>query len=306
MSHLPRTVLTISLLLSVVQAAHADEPAQKKPEGDKAAQKAEKFVRIQRDEEQTVKALETAIVSYVSADASKPALTVDLIGAIHVADKSYYDELNRTFESYDTVLYELVAPEGTRIPKGGREGSGSPVSSLQVGLKRMLDLEFQLDRIDYTKTNLVHADMSPEEFAKTMKDRGESFTQMLFRMIGQSMAMQSRDSARGTDVGMLFALFSKNRPLQLKRVVAEQFEDIDVAMGAFDGPQGSTIITERNKRALAVLDKEIKAGKRKLAIFYGAGHLPDLERRLLADYGLKRQNERWLSAWSMVDKADSQ
>ena len=54
----------------------------------------------------------------------------------------------------------------------------------------MLGLEHQLDCIDYTKKNFVHADMSPEEFNKSMTERGESFMQMFLKMMGQSMAQQ--------------------------------------------------------------------------------------------------------------------
>lgn len=303
MHRLRLTVLTSLAIAIGTVSAPAEQPAASKRPAENAGSK---FVRLQRDENDDLTALQTAIVSYVPADDSRGELQVDLIGAIHIADKGYYDELNKAFESYDAVLYELVAPEGTRIPKGGRtDGSQSPVSSVQLGMKRMLDLDFQLECVDYTKPNLSHADMSPEEFAQSMKDRGESFSQMLFRMIGQSIAMQSKDPNRATDVGMLLAMFSKDRPLQLKRVMAEQFEDVDGSMAAFGGPQGSTIITERNKRALAVLEREIKAGKRKLAIFYGAGHLGDMERRLVADFGLKRHDERWLSAWSLTSKPAS-
>ena len=41
-------------------------------------------------------------------------------------------------------------------------------ASAQQGLTRMLGLEFQLDRIDYTAPNFVHADMSPKEFEAAM------------------------------------------------------------------------------------------------------------------------------------------
>ena len=64
------------------------------------------------------------------------------------------------------VLYELVAPEGTKIPKGGGEGSGSFVSTMQKAMKDLLQLEFQLEIVDYTRKNLVHADMSPEQFSR--------------------------------------------------------------------------------------------------------------------------------------------
>jgi len=91
---------------------------------------------------------------------------------VHIADQSYYDQLNREFADYDVVLYELVAPPGAKIPKPGSAKGGSPLSFMQRTMKDMLDLEFQLDTIDYEAKNLVHADMSPEEFAESMKRKG--------------------------------------------------------------------------------------------------------------------------------------
>ena len=56
-------------------------------------------------------------------------------------------------------------------------------------MKNVLKLEFQLDCIDYSVPNMVHADMSPEEFSQSMKDRGESFLKMFLRAMGQAMAL---------------------------------------------------------------------------------------------------------------------
>jgi hypothetical protein len=97
-------------------------------------------------------------------------------------------------------------------------------------------------------------------------------------------------------------LFDNDRALALKRVMADQFEDLEGSMGAFDGADGSTIITERNKVALEVLAQEIKSGKKHLGIFYGAGHLSDMEKRLSSDFGLRPQSVRWLTAWDLTAK----
>jgi hypothetical protein len=228
-----------------------------------------------------------------------------LVGAVHVGDKAYYDELNKAFEGYDIVLYELVAPEGTHIPKGSKTSNRHLPGAVQNGMKGVLDLEHQMERIDYTKANMVHADMSPEQFNKSMADRGESFLGMMFKMMGQGMALQARAQSQGKssfEGNVLSALFSNNRPLAMKRAFAEQFEDLEASMGALTDKEGSTIITERNKVALRKLDEAIKSGKRKIAIFYGAGHLPDIEGRLSADFGLERTRERWLTAWNLKDK----
>ncbi len=56
-----------------------------------------------------------------------------------------------------------------------------------------------------------------------------------------------------------------------------------------EGPKGSTLIGERNKRALDVLKKQIASGKKKIAVFYGAGHMVDMEKRLRATSRSNRQ-----------------
>ncbi|MHB1033896.1 MAG: TraB/GumN family protein [Pirellulales bacterium] len=268
----------------------------------KNAKDSGKFMRLSRDAMGEPVAMETAIVRYISRDCGKDAPTVDLIGAVHVADKSYYQQLNKDFEKYDVLLYELVAPEGTVVPKGGGE-SQSTLASFQKGMKNVLELEFQLDQIDYTKKNFVHADMSPDDFVKSMNKRGESVWTMMFRIMGNAMAQQSKNPTKSSDLELLMALFNKNRALMLKRAMAEQFEDLEGAMGAFNGPDGSTIITERNKVVMAALTKQLAAGKKRIGIFYGAGHLPDMEKRLDADFGLGRIEERWLVAWNLRAKA---
>jgi hypothetical protein len=193
----------------------------------------------------------------------------------------------------------LVAPKGTRVPKGGTE-SRHPVSMLQHFMGDVLELTFQLDEVDYRRKNMVHADMSPEQFAKSMQDRGESMFGMFLRMMGYATAQQNKNAT--TDAQLLMALFDKNRALALKRVMAEQFQDMEGSLLAINGPEGSTIISERNKVALDELRKQIKDGKKKLAVFYGAGHMPDFQKRLVDDFGLKRENTRWLVAWDLKSK----
>jgi hypothetical protein len=281
-------------------AAKEAAPKEKVQPDAKENEPKSKFLRLRRDDKGEPVALETAVVRYVPADDTRDGLAVDLVGAVHVGEKGYYEELNRLFTAYDALLYELVAPEGTRIPKDGRrEGGGNPVSALQLGMKSMLELEFQLERVDYSKENFVHADMSPEEFSKSMSERGESFLQMFFRMMAQGMAAQNKNVEGTSDVELLFALFAKDRAFRLKRTLAGQFENMEGALSAFNGPDGSTIITERNRKAFEVLASQIKAGKKKIGVFYGAGHLSDMEQRLFKDFNLKRGDEKWLTAWSL-------
>ncbi len=289
------------------EAAAADKPDAEKADAKKAEKDGPRFIRVRRNDKKQPVAMETSIVRYVPQGDDRPGVTVDLVGAVHIADKAYYDELNKRFADYEVVLFELVAPEGTKIPKEGRKGGNAhPIGAMQNGMSSMLELAHQLDSVDYTKDNFVHADMSPEEFSKSMADRGESFMQMFLRLMGQGMAQQAAAQEGGgnapSDLNLLVALFSRDRASKLKLIMAEQFENMEAQMLLFDGPGGSTIITERNKKAFEVLEKQLKAGKKKIAVFYGAGHLPDMEKRLSSDFFMKRDSEQWLTAWSLEKK----
>jgi hypothetical protein len=268
--------------------------------GDPAAGGKPVFVRLQKSADGEPLALQVAIVTFRSARARLPR-SVDLISAVHVADRAYYAELNRRFRSYDSVLYELVAPEGVRIPEGGGPHR-TPISMFQVGLTELLGLEFQLDHIDYTRRNMVHADMTPEEFRKSMQDRGESLLQILFRLVGHSLIEQGRDLGGAKDVQLLAALFSKDREHKLKCLMAEQFVDIEDQMLIYTGGDGSTLVSERNKKALQVLAERWKGGDRHVAIFYGAGHMSDFADRLRADFGLVYDHTDWITAWDLRNK----
>ncbi len=296
----------VSIFPTVSLRAQAKKPAKDAPkleatskEIEKKEKDSPKWIRVINDSKGRPLAMETIVASYILVEGDKD-VRVDLVGAVHIGDASYYKKLNKLFRDYDVVLYELVAPEGTRVPKGGRKaGGGSPLSALQGGMKEILELEFQLDRVNYTKKNFVHADMTPEQFSKSMKDRGESFLQMFFRMMGQSMAQQAKAKGQPAETEMLFAFFAKDRALRMKRALAKQFEDMDQSMAAFGGDQGSTILTERNKHALKVLRKQLDDGKKKIAIFYGAAHLAGMDEQLLAEFKMKRAAQKWISAWNL-------
>ncbi len=275
------------------------------------------WVRFTKDKDGNPQALEIAIVRYVPArvaaqfagktkEGTLPNARqyVDLIGAVHVGDKDYYEGLNRHFRQYQALLYELVAPEGTRVERGRGTSNLHPVGAMQNGIKSMLELEHQLEMVDYTRPNFVHADMSPEEFGESMTARDESFMQMYMRMAGQAIAEQSGDPSQGfmMNLDLLSAMASENKALKLKTTIAKQFASMESMLSGMSGPEGSTLITERNKTALDVLRKQQKAGKRKIGIFYGAGHLNDMHERLIKDFGMQPVGITWVEAWDLREK----
>ena len=291
-----------------------------------------KFIRMTMNPERPriPQSLDTSIIRFVPTDEklAKAGVTVDLIGAIHIGDQAYFQKLDKSFKQYDALLYEMVAEKdetggapqrwedrdqpGTGTVQAPRKTSVSEeksfeagmtvIGGMQLGAKDMLGLAFQLDGINYNAPNMVHADMSPEEFAQKMKDRGESFFTMFMELFMQGLAQQRANKQGGaSDVALLFAFFSSDRELALKRVLAKQFAETDI-LDMLGGEKGSTIITERNLIALDVLSKQLAKGKKRIGIFYGAGHLGDMSRRLVSDFGMKFTGEKWVEAWNLRSK----
>lgn len=239
--------------------------------------------------------LEAEIVTYRSAD----GVSVDLVAAVHVADEAYFDRLNERFTQYDSVLYEMVKPAGMNMPKPGEPRADSPVSGLQRMLKNVLELDFQLDAIDYTAGNFVHADLDAETFQQLQQERGETLFQLMLRALMNDLMRPRTGGQPLTLEDLLTAAAAPDRARQFKLLLAPQFQDMEALVAGFGDAKGeSVIITERNKAAMKALEQRIAQGDRKLAIFYGAAHLPDMQQRL-AEMGFKRVDSEWLVAWDM-------
>ncbi len=292
----------------------ADPPALNKTEPKKKTEPTT-FLRVKRDKKDVPVALETAIVRYVPKG-GEAGVTVDLIGAVHIGDKAYYEALNKQMEQYDVLLYELVAPEGTVIPKGGKREKTNPLSMVQDMMKNVLDLDSQVEQIDYTRKNFVHADLSPEKMKEAMKERGEDGLTIALSVAADILRKQNleelkkekepakgkKDKDEDEEPDLLGMLLDPQAAVKLKRQMAEQFESAGDDGGL--GPTiGNILVADRNKACLKVLQKEIAKGKKKIGIFYGAAHMPDFEKRLGEDFDLKKDKVEWLTAWDLKKRA---
>ena len=50
---------------------------------------------------------------------------------------------------------------------------------------------------------------------------------------------------------------------------------------------------------MKVFQQELVKGHKRIGIFYGAAHMPDFERRLTEEFGMRLQSEKWLTAWDL-------
>nr|WP_146528566.1 TraB/GumN family protein [Novipirellula artificiosorum] len=277
----------------------ATAPANEETEAASADKDEPAFLRIDQTDEKRSRALQTAILHYVGkAGTPYDGQSVDLVGVVHVGQKGYYADLKQRLAKYDTVLYELVAPDGTRIRPEDLEGRRSVLSSMQTGMKDILNLEYQLEQIDYMAANFRHADMSPEEFVDDFSRRGDSLWKMGARMMGAGLATQA---ATGGEAGLLMALFSDDRSRRMKQVMARQMVDMEAVTAGIDDANGeNTLIKSRNAKAFEILKDELDQGKKNVAVFYGAGHLPDMAERLEKQFEMEKKSTTWLDGWDLT------
>ena len=240
-------------------------------------------------------ALQMPIVTYTN----NKGQSVDLVAAVHVGDAVYYATLNEKFKNYDAVLFEAVMPENASIQKNTKTSEQSPITMLQHGMKNVLDLTYQLDQVDYSAKNFVHADMTPQEMSKSMEDKGESMITMMIKLWRAGVVQQLKGgSMNNTD--MMMALMSGDVSHQLKILMAQEMINMDDSLSMLEGAEGSTLITERNKKAFKVLRREMMSNNNKsLAVFYGAGHLKDMSQRLINDFDMKAVSIEWIDAWNL-------
>ena len=263
-----------------------------------SAEPAEEKAYLRFQEKEGVGALEVGIISL---EHKETGAKVDLVGAVHIGDKEYYEQLNKEFKKYDSVLYEMVKPADLDPAQfKGRPQSG--VSMMQTFMQKQLDLAYQLDEVNYGAKNFVHADMTVKQFRKRQQARGESMIMLMLKLMREDMASRAKKEKRAVDIStaeLLRALLSPTRSVELKYLLARQFNEMERLTAGLNNKKGSVILTDRNKVALKVLKKEMDTGKKKLAIFYGAAHLPDMEKRMIEKMGFERKRTRWVKAWDL-------
>ena len=257
----------------------------------------DKFLRYVPDDHGGA-TLQASVVTYRNAAGQR----VDLVAAVHVADGAFYKSLNESFKSYDSLLYELIKPKDMDISElHDPDRPTGWITMLQQFLKNTLKLQFQLEAINYDAPNFVHADLDAETFFQMENQRGESITGLMFKSMLQAMMDPANDDPTGGMGPLLLALSNPDKARGLKMMLGEQFGRMDDMLAGMEGPDGSVLLTERNKACMKVLRERLAKGDRRIGIFFGAGHLRGMEQIMTSQMGFKQVGEpKWRIAWDMT------
>lgn len=261
------------------------------------AQETSDYVRFIDGDREWQGELQTAIVTFVN----EQGVELNLVAAVHLGEREYYGQLNDYFTSQDLVLYELVA-EADQIPVRGGAADTSLLGFIQQSMANFLQVAFQLNEIDYAQHNFLHADLTPSQLEALMASKDESFLTMFLNLAMAQMAQQSAAVDEPLSpfnmLSVLRAMNAEDQNAAFKYLFAAELGRSGGVIASAEFEDQLTILGDRNRAALRVLTEVLQnPANRQISIFYGAAHMPGIERAIRADMGFSRRDSRWISAW---------
>lgn len=238
-----------------------------------------------------------------------------LAAVTHMGTREYYRQLQRFLDNCSLVLFEAVRTDDEGLP-GGQEGY-----SLQADLAGALGLAFQLEAVDYDRPHFRNSDLHLEQLTRILASQtnevpaapGAGPPVSGAVEFGALMQTMTGEGLMGGLARMGVALLRASTRLQAatKAVLIETLSELPADLSRTPGlPEGMqrllrVLIEERN--AAVVSDVREALGKSpapaSVAVFYGAGHMADLEARLCRDLGYQPAEERWLAAFDVNPRA---
>lgn len=175
--------------------------------------------------------------------------------------------------------------------------------NLQSELAGALDLEFQLDGIDYDRPHFRCSDMSMDQLERAMLAEGLDMGPLNGSLAGSSMS--GRIAVFLLRLVRVFNVFVDGALADAGKVMLiELFSDPAILEQSFrqfgDGFE-RVLIDQRNQVVIddlrAIVDREPDVES--VAIFYGAAHMPDMTRRLADQLGYRPAGEQWFTAFEV-------
>jgi hypothetical protein len=284
------------------------------------------YTRVATPDSNTVQ-LQIALRKFVPAQNGGPAIW--LAGVMHVGDPEYYRALQQFLDAQTVVLYEGInAPAHPRHvddAAAAKEAKPTPPPtgtnedySMQSALARSLGLVFQLEAIDYDRTNFLNSDLSISQIQRIMAGGtrpaapGEegpanaSFDVLLKIMDGSSFLGSLFKAGLGV-IASSPELRGMARLTMIEAVGRLKGDLTDIQGLPPDWKHLVQVLIEaRNEHLLSDLRTELKkippGGS--VALFYGAGHMDDLEKRVTGELHYRPAEEKWMTAFSVdLDKS---
>jgi len=231
-----------------------------------------------------------------------------LVGASHIGEPNYFAMLQQHLDTLPLVLFEGVGANLKKLRFDPDEQA-----SVQYALATSLGLAFQLSAIDYDRPQFRNSDLSIAQLQQLLlrgsREGGSGSSTKAGQEFQQLLQVMDGSSWLGALVHVGLKIIGSSPKLQAmtKVVLIETLGQIQGDMSQLKGVPPEiqkllvVIIQERNKVVLTDLKSALRSDRPpcSLAIFYGAGHMADLEKRLRSELNYRPRGDVWLTALSV-------
>lgn len=276
------------------------------------------FVRLHRTCDD-VTILQTASTTYISQ-----TFTLHIHSVLHMADKSYFESLQRTLDEMrgrlnkSAVLYELIAPRELRqrTEEGGlRRVEGVRATAEVRGVARRLGCVAQVDVMEVGKEGWYVADLSAEEVRRIENEmKGEfgrkkkSIVWRWMRGVGRvvaagllpgpevfGVAMTMDRDGELLNGGMVWKVLRRLVVGDVKGARRILYGERVVVAGRGDGV-ADDVSVRRDIEVFEGVREMVERGVREVGVVYGAWHGGHLCRWAEEEMGMKWGGTEWRCA----------
>lgn len=238
-----------------------------------------------------------------------------LVAVTHIGTSNYYAGVQRFLDGLPLVFFEAVRTGEEEKP------SRAEGYSLQAELARALGLTFQLDQIDYERSHFRNSDLSLDQLSAifgmetnapatgTAPGQPEAGA-VEFGALVQAM---SGEGLFGGIARLGVSLLAASPRMQaatkiaMIEVLGQLPNDLTGISGLPPGLQRllRVLVEERNEAVVRDVREALarRPAPASLGVFYGAGHMADLELRLCRNLGYQPGDDRWLTAFDVNPRA---
>lgn len=214
---------------------------------------------------------------------------VELLGAMHVGERAYYQQLQKHMDAAECVLYEGVKDE-TKAQKKltPKEKSKKMARDYYQKLANFTDHFSQKSIIDYERKHYENCDMTIQQMHAILNAEvvlgGQEGTAAKFADFGLSVIYKivRGDSTLFNLVNWVQRMGYNKADLRLKAALFA-CKDKQLADPRLKSRLYKILVEDRNDHVIKELSHRLKTHSKvkKFLVIYGAAHLPGMEKSLL-------------------------
>ena len=211
-----------------------------------------------------------------------PRPEIVLISMIHLGEKGFYAEASKVLETCDVVLYE-------------EQGDASMSAASGKMIAAATGLAFQGTEIPPNPKTWRSADLTQEQLFKMLGVHPDVMKRMS-QMMKQMGNMQQRMSPEQLKSNPMMARMipTRDKIIAQMKMGASGSGSLEQSLGG--GDAANLILHQRNAIAIGEMTKASHEDHKRVAVIYGAAHMPGIDHYLRQRLGYTHTKTTWIDS----------